>query len=308
MSIENKGSYTILILSKPTATPYRFILTKRALQYAIGFTSFGVFLLMFFLFSYFSMSSKALELESLRKEARSQRFQITSFAATIEELRGQMVRLEEFERKLRVITDLGGSGFGERDAGLLGMGGSSESSVGLSVMEDRVRGEVVGRMGEELERLRVETSRQEASFQEIREFIEGRKSLWASTPSIWPVRGWVTSGFGNRVSPFTGSFSMHNGIDIAADPGTPVISPASGVVVFVGFDGGMGKVVKIDHGYGIKTLHGHLLRATVRVGQRIKRGQQIGMVGNTGLSTGPHLHYEILVNRIPVNPYHYILN
>jgi murein DD-endopeptidase MepM/ murein hydrolase activator NlpD len=138
--------------------------------------------------------------------------------------------------------------------------------------------------------------------------MKERNSMWASTPSIWPVKGWLTSGFGNRMSPFTGSWTMHNGIDVAARMDTPVASPAAGIVVYEGFDTGLGKMVKIDHGYGLKTTYGHLSKTKVTTGQKIKRGQIIAFVGNTGYSTGPHLHYEVHVNNIPVNPIKYILD
>jgi murein DD-endopeptidase MepM/ murein hydrolase activator NlpD len=101
---------------------------------------------------------------------------------------------------------------------------------------------------------------------------------------------------------------MHNGLDIATQRDTPIVSPAVGVVSYEGFDSGLGKVLKVNHGYGIQTIYGHLSKVNATVGQRVKRGSIIGYVGNTGLSTGPHLHYEVFVNNVPVNPLRYILN
>lgn len=132
-------------------------------------------------------------------------------------------------------------------------------------------------------------------------------SKLANSPAIYPVHGWITSGFGVRIDPFTGLNTFHEGLDISIDEGTPVKATANGVVIFVGENSGFGNTVKIFHGNGIVTLYGHLRDYTVRTGDRVKRGDIIGHVGNTGRSTGPHLHYEVRVDGIPVNPQNYIL-
>jgi murein DD-endopeptidase MepM/ murein hydrolase activator NlpD len=138
------------------------------------------------------------------------------------------------------------------------------------------------------------------------EYFEDKRSLYASTPSVWPVRGWVTSPFGKRISPFTGIPTFHEGLDIAAQTGMPVVAPADGVVIKAGFGPGYGNMVEISHGYGIKTVFGHNSRLNVKVGQQVKRGDVISYVGDTGSSTGPHLHYEVRLNGLPVNPKKYL--
>ena len=147
----------------------------------------------------------------------------------------------------------------------------------------------------------------EKSILELWESLSERQSLLNSTPSIKPVKGWYTSRFGYRISPFTGRPVMHNGLDIAAAPGTPVYAPADGVVSFAGYDSGYGKLVSIDHGYGVITRYAHNSQIFVTVGQKIRRWDVIAGVGNTGQSTGPHLHYEVRVNNVPVDPANYIL-
>jgi murein DD-endopeptidase MepM/ murein hydrolase activator NlpD len=117
----------------------------------------------------------------------------------------------------------------------------------------------------------------------------------------------VTSDFGYRRSPFTLASDFHKGIDIAAAWGTPVAAPADGVVKFAGYKGGYGKMVVIDHGFGVVTKYGHTSEIFVREGDKIKRGSKIALVGNTGHSTGPHLHYEIQSDGLPVDPMQYIL-
>jgi murein DD-endopeptidase MepM/ murein hydrolase activator NlpD len=143
---------------------------------------------------------------------------------------------------------------------------------------------------------------------ELAKFLKERRSILASTPSIWPVKGWVTSGFGNRTSPFTGKKQFHAGIDISNKKGTPIVAPADGVVTFAGRRGSFGNMVMINHGHGLVTRYGHLSKFEVKVGQKVKRGQKIARVGNTGRSSGPHLHYEVLMSGVPTNPRYYILD
>ena len=144
---------------------------------------------------------------------------------------------------------------------------------------------------------------------ELSAVAETKAVQWASTPSIWPVKGSITSRFGLRVSPFTGKKALHAGLDIGARKGTEIRSPASGKVVVAAYDGRMGKFIRIDHGYGIETTYGHLSKIHVKYGDRVQRGDLIGLVGSTGkFSTGPHLHYQVAVNDKVVDPIHYILD
>ncbi len=128
----------------------------------------------------------------------------------------------------------------------------------------------------------------------------------SATPSIWPVRGIITAGFGQRMDPFTGEGAFHTGVDIAAPAGTPIRAAADGILFHAGLDSGYGNEALIDHGYGLTTKYGHLRTLSVVVGQEVRRGQIIGTVGMTGRATGPHLHYEVLVGSTPVNPAEYL--
>ncbi|HEV7395042.1 MAG TPA: peptidoglycan DD-metalloendopeptidase family protein [Pyrinomonadaceae bacterium] len=129
------------------------------------------------------------------------------------------------------------------------------------------------------------------------------------TPSIWPVDGKLESGFGGRRNPFGGSsYEFHQGQDIDAQSGTPIVAGAKGTVTFVGWQHGYGRLIVIDHGGGLTTRYGHLSEFDIEQGTPVARGQFIGRVGSTGRSTGPHLHYEIRINDDPVNPLEYLLN
>lgn len=142
-----------------------------------------------------------------------------------------------------------------------------------------------------------------AGLEEIIEEFSKKEKYLASLPTIVPMDGYITSEFGPRIDPLTGKRHFHTGIDIASEPGTPVKATGGGEVTKVGFEArGMGIYVIIKHNSEMETLYGHLSRAVVKKGQKIKRGDIIGFVGNTGRSTGYHLHYEVKVNGLPVNP------
>ncbi|NIO09447.1 MAG: peptidoglycan DD-metalloendopeptidase family protein [Deltaproteobacteria bacterium] len=144
----------------------------------------------------------------------------------------------------------------------------------------------------------------ESSLTSIEGELEG---LIAAIPTIWPTKGWVSSGFGRRKDPVTGEPEYHNGIDIANHKGTPIYAPGDAVVKFVGYGKANGRSIILDHGQGITTQYSHLSKANVKKGQRVRRREKIGAVGSTGRSTNPHLHYEVRVNRIPINPRRYLL-
>ncbi len=127
-----------------------------------------------------------------------------------------------------------------------------------------------------------------------------------SAPNLWPVEGQVTGSFGERIDPFNGEGAFHSGVDISSYVGSPVMAPADGLVTFADFMGGYGRAVIVDHGHGISTRYGHLSSFAVTAGQHIQRGDTIGYVGLSGRSTGPHLHYEVRINDVPVNPYKYL--
>lgn len=148
----------------------------------------------------------------------------------------------------------------------------------------------------------------EQSVIQLWESLSDSQSLLAATPSMRPSRGPIGSRFGYRADPINGKMKMHAGLDIVVPTGTPVRAPADGVVSFAGWDDYYGKLVSIDHGYGVLTRYGHNSQIYVQVGQKIDKYDVISAVGSTGRSTGPHLHYEVRVNGVPVNPANYILD
>ena len=153
-----------------------------------------------------------------------------------------------------------------------------------------------------VERLELRAARLEMDLQVYEAALKER----ARVPSIWPVEGESTDGFGYRGNPFGGGSEFHPGQDIAAPHGTPVLAPADGTVIEAGWKNGYGQTVVIDHGNGLATRYGHLSKLEVEAGQEIRRGEELGLVGSTGRSTGPHLHYEVRLGDLPVSPRHYL--
>ncbi len=147
----------------------------------------------------------------------------------------------------------------------------------------------------------------EENIHELDQFLLDKESFLSSTPTILPADGWITSYFGQRISPYLGKLKMHEGLDVGAPYGTKVNAPADGIITFSGEKAGFGKFVQVDHGYGIETIYAHNQSLYVKAGQKVKRGYLLAAVGNTGHSTGPHLHYEVRVNGIAVDPLYFIL-
>jgi len=148
----------------------------------------------------------------------------------------------------------------------------------------------------------------ETSVHELDQFLLDKDSYLKSTPTLLPTKGWVTSYYGPRISPTSNRLKMHEGIDIGAKPGTPILAPADGVVVYSGTKPGFGMFVQLDHGYGVETIFAHAKTLTAKKGQIVKRGTEIAAIGSTGYSTGPHVHYEVRVNGTPVDPLYFILD
>jgi len=279
-------------------------ISKSALKTALLSLVAVMVLSLYLVYEYNDAKDKVWELQSVREELMQQKAQVQGFALNLLDYKRQMFLLRDLDTKLRRVVSLGPR---DRAQQVLGIGGPDEVGLqNLTQMGEMKQEEALKEMHQELSQLKGAATRQETSLQMLIEYFEDKRSLYASTPSIWPVRGWVTSPFGPRTSPFTGIPAFHEGIDIAAQTGTPIIAPADGIVIKAEFSPGYGNMVEISHGYGIKTIYGHNSRLNVKAGQQVRRGDVISYVGDTGSSTGPHLHYEVRLNGLPVNPVKYL--
>ena len=305
-----KQYYTIVVFPGNTGNPKKIRVSKFLVK-ATLYTFLTLFIGIagssaYFSKQYYQLLLDRSELTDLRRDGKIQKVQVEKFSQQVKNFETEMARLERFEKKLRVITALESSPKAmEKSWGVGGPYGLASHSFSTSLEKETQA--MVERLSEGLEHLTNQAKMQVISFQELDEYLKSQKSLLSATPSIWPARGWVTSSFGFRKSPFTGSREKHEGWDIAARTGSPVLASADGVVIVAGRDSGYGNLVEIDHGYGLVSRYGHNSRYMVKVGERVKRGQTISYVGNTGRSTGPHLHYEVVLNGVSVDPQNYIL-
>ena len=241
-------------------------------------------------------------LERLNEENAIVREEIDKIEQEIADLAVLIDSLEEYDKKLRTYASLNPI---NDDLRAMGVGGKIEFQNAGGLSTD-VR-ENLENLSNQLDNLLARSRLQQESFNNIVAFLDEKKYLREHTPSIIPVQGWFMSGFGYRIDPFTGQVKMHEGLDIAAPPGTPIIAPADGTVKFAGERRGFGLTLELNHGYGYITLYGHCQRLNVDEGDKVERGDVIAYVGSTGRSTGPHLHYEVRISQEPVNPVHYIL-
>lgn len=241
----------------------------------------------------------------LLKENQQQKLQLAALSQKIDEINGEMIELKEFDHKLKVMVDLE---TGESDTQFIGVGGSDPTLLDPEYTIEKAHQKLVRLMHQSLDNLNTEIALQMEEKKDLYKFLESQKSMFACTPSIWPLKGWVTSNFGYRISPFTNKKEFHSGLDISARKGSPIIAPADGVISYVGENRNSGRFITINHGYGIKTSYLHLDKSLVKKDQAVKRGDVIAQVGNTGRTTGPHLHYEVQLKGVPADPRRFILD
>jgi len=320
--------YTVMIFRDHASPVRRYKVARRLVKRAGAMAVGAVLLTGLLLVDYVRVRGDVVELDALREETHQQREEIERFTTRMQELDERFARLRDFERKVRVIADLPRSGVAEVGEVPSGVGGGFESddpdaaeasdlppatgdpstAPGASGPVTAPMGSWFARLDRDARALLVATRVREESLEDLVERLRGKSERLASTPSVWPAKGWLTSKFGRRVSPFTGKTHFHYGIDIAAEAGTEVVAPARGTVRWTGRKGPLGNTLIVDHGYGIETTYGHLEEIHVKRGQPVQRGQWIASMGSTGRSTGPHLHYSVAVNGHAVDPEKYILD
>ena len=288
----NKRYSTIIFVPHARAKFRKLKVSHRLLFSIISLVSTSLCLSTFFSVQYFTSLSQTHELSKLRRENRELQTANEQFGKSVESLRTQLRTVEDRTRKLAIIAGI--TTLDEASQG--GSGGLRNDELAGSPYRDDV------------DKMSFRSTRLSKDLSELEEKFVAQSRMLSSTPSIAPVRGILTDGFGGRSDPFTREPGQHNAIDISSAVGQPIRSPADGIVVKAEWASGYGNVIYISHGYGYSTRYGHLSAFSVRPGARIKRGDVIGYVGSTGRSTGPHLHYEVRVNNNPVNPLEYILN
>jgi murein DD-endopeptidase MepM/ murein hydrolase activator NlpD len=296
--------FDILIFGHKTSKTRHLRIRQKTFKILFYLSTFALLSTIFFFCDYIQVKTKAVEMSRLCQEAKTQRSQMHFFSDRIQDLEKQLSQMKDFDNKIRIIANLEK---GQEAVPIMGIGGPSSSDIREKLKREDDNG-LIQQMRNDIERLGSEAMSREESLSELEKLLLRKKEILVHTPSIWPIQGWVTSGFGFRNSPFTGLIQMHEGLDISNQVGTPVIAPADGIISDIGNDLALGKLLVISHGFGMITRYAHLNKVLVRIGQKVKRGEKIAEIGMSGKATGPHLHYEVRLDGVPVNPMRYILN
>ena len=307
---------SFVVLSNSGAPAKQVSATKTSIRLVSFFLVACLVFFGYVIYDYFQLKKTTLHLKNREThltgelaEIQNQRKQIQEFANEINSLKSKLVALNNFETKIRIIANIEKT---DDSNNIFGVGGSvpEDLDAGLPLMEKH--NSLIRDMDEQIDVLSRASIHQQNEFESLLKSLEDQQNLLASTPAIRPIsrgeKSWVTSSFGFRQSPFTGQREFHQGYDISAREGTPVLATADGVVIFVGRKGLLGNTIIIDHGHGMVTRFGHCQKFLKKRGEKVKRWEPVALVGNTGRSTGPHVHYEVRLNGIPVNPTKYILN
>ena len=236
--------------------------------------------------------AQAVVWDQARALARVSHADLSQLAVSVGRLRARASRLDALSTRLRMLAGLPGSPRLIRAA--LAVAPASPVSGADWTVADL---EAVA------QRLKTDFTRRSAEMTVLASVLAARQVMALTTPGGWPVRGgWISSPFGPRPDPFTGRPGFHPGVDIAAPIGTPVRAMAAGIVIFAGADGGFGRLVKVEDGHGEVTMYAHLSARYVHVGEVVHKRELLGRVGDTGYSTGPHLHFEVMLHGVPINP------
>ncbi len=329
---ENRKTLTIYLIANDESQTKK--LTMPMSYFKISAFIIAVIIVSLFagLIDYFGLLAQSLENKKLKIENLNLQKQFQVVEGKLDSLQSGLDRVGMMTSKLRLITDTQMKDRAEKLNFPAGQGLPAQEAASDRMTNDQLlqqeplvqnenpvnsfKGEMAAEKSSSnyatlvirIDESVKDSALKEQSVIELWEMLSDRQSLLSATPYIKPARGPIGSRFGYRVDPINGKQKMHAGVDIVASPGTPVRAPADGVVSFAGWDDQFGKLVSIDHGYGVLTRYAHNSQIYVQVGQKVSKFDVISATGNTGRSTGPHLHYEVRVNGIPVNPMNYILD
>jgi len=295
--------FTLMIIPRTKSAVTKISFSGKLVRRLLIGLILAVLVSLYVIYDYAGIKRDRAELSRLRQQTVQQSQQIADLSVKVDEFTDRMEKLKQFDKKLRILAT---NQVGRDQKIPLGIGGSNNDQIRLKELIDQGDETLVSGMRKSISQLDKDAHEREQSFNELLAFFREQRSLLSATPSIWPVRGWVTSEFGSRQNPFGNGTEFHGGLDIATRAGNEIIAPADGLVVEVNYRSDNGHMAKIDHGYGVSTSYSHMSRSAVRQGMRVERGKTIGYVGDTGRSTGPHLHYAVYINNVPVNPRKYL--
>jgi murein DD-endopeptidase MepM/ murein hydrolase activator NlpD len=303
-----KKHISVIIVPHTKTSTKTLCFSQRALKIlAVGGIVFGLVLLAV-LVDYVRMSVIRGRYKALRVETAEQRSTIAGYERSISELQTKISNLESYTKKLNVMAGLKSPDVLTAPAGVGGGDpGKGEPEPEINPSEAPApRGPQIINPGT-IQNLSQKAQSLENNLASLLNFFESDSLRLASTPSIMPAAGWISSVFGHRNDPFTGAWTMHWGLDISTNIGNPIMATADGIVIKVETDKYLGKNVTISHGNGYTTVYGHMSNFAVKAGQKVKRRDIIGYIGQTGKAAGPHVHYEVFKDGKRVNPRNFLL-
>ena len=301
---KEKKAFTLMLIPHSGSEVRQITISRFSLFLILLGVAVFFALVSFSINDYRQIKSKGARLHELESVNKAQEKKILSLVEEIEGFNEKMEELKELEDKLRILAGVGGGSETEEEK--LGKGGPENYLLLEKEIELEKGGSLstnlIGKIEENVVFLKNEIKRREKSLGELEEVIREKIDLFASTPNIFPVQGWISSGYGWRRNPFTRKKEFHQAIDIVAPWGTEVKAAARGKVIFAEWKGAYGLMIRINDGHGYYTVYGHLSHILVKKGQWVEKGDIIGRVGSSGRSTGPHLHFEVWLDGKTVNP------
>lgn len=311
-------SYSVIIIPKDRAKVRRFLFSREKILALLAFVGGFLIFTASMGFGLHHYKSAYFAIEDLKNRGESYAKERREVLARLDELESVVNQNEQFVGKLETVVGIRPASVSQ--VGLSGEGETSRPSVfKLASLDPKAVNPSAPASADLFDEttlraynLRSIDLTEEAKdigkrLKEVYQFHPDAEYFWTALPTVAPVKGWVTSDFGFRRSPLSGRRQLHEGVDIASPFGTPVFASGDGVVTLSGRHGGLGKELVVDHGYGLATVYGHNSEVLVKEGDRVRRGQIIAKVGSTGRSTGPHLHYEVRMNGVPVDPKQFVL-
>ena len=280
---QNKRSYTFVFAPTSSFPLRKFNVYHKALYAILGFAIIGLLTFIWLMYELTQYGFVKLQNYNLQRHNRELKEENQEAKSKYDQLQSRLAALDTTQAKLAEVSGVSRTTDVSKEIGRGGPDGETK----LSALEET-------------------TAALESELRYIKDVFDRNQIKLASTPSGWPVRGYITDGFGMRRNPFGGGTENHVGLDIATNHGTAIEATADGRVIYSGMYAGYGNIVVIDHGYGITTRYAHMSQIGVRTGQHVTRGKVIGAVGSTGRSTAPHCHYEVRLHDRPVNPLNYI--
>ena len=298
--------YSVIIISDATSTNKEFSISSKLIKRILISVFVLLFIFGFIIFDYLSISFDKEKMIKLKIDNERKNKTITELTLKMDELSISLKKMVDYKERILIASGLK-SPLALKEVGS-GGGPIIDSSALKSTTDNILINKQSNNILDKAHKLAINAKKVENTLKYVNSVIDLQKVRLASTPSIWPTKGYLTSFFGWRTHPFTGKRNFHYGQDIATQLGNDVLATADGFVLVVAHQNALGNLIVIDHGFGFTTRYAHLSGFNVKEGVRVKRGQVIGFVGNTGRSTAPHLHYEVRVFGKAQNPLNYIID